>query len=273
MILCGRIFLGAQSPHVIVPRIWARKNYAHEVRTPGWYLAMDPFFPEFLFGARRPWKIWRRLLIPISLSTWKRFSRIRILRHTTQLCRLLLQCNWSFRTTFLWLFAWPFISLNMSEETLSSTCASGLRLVVWHTGGCQILLDKFFFNYHIGVEFLSFGLKRCPHCCQKFGLRIFLSLGQSWPSNLVRENTVVLFVSDHRTILLELVCHDWNYMSLLSNIVHVLSTQHTLTLCSPRRLSFHFHSWWLILFPQLRFGLWSFEFSSSDQCTDVFNRE
>ena len=93
----------------------------------------------------------------------------------------------------------------------------------------------------------------------------FLSLRQSWPSNLVREKTIVLFVSDHRASLLELVCHDWNFMSLLSNIVHVLSTQHTLPVSSPRMPSFLFDSWWLILFPQLRFGLWSFEFSSSDQ--------
>ena len=110
-----------------------------------------------------------------------------------------------------------------------------------------------------------------PEIC----LRVFLTLGQTWPSNLVREKTVVLLVSDHRASLLELVCHGWNYMSLLSNIVHVLSTQHNLTLCSPRRLSFLFDSWWLILFPQLRFGLWSFEFSSSDQydVLQIFHRE
>ena len=46
-------------------------------------------------------------------------------------------------------------------------------------------------------------------------LRIFSSLRQSCPSNLVREKTIVLFVSDHRTSLLLLVCDDWNYMSLL----------------------------------------------------------
>ena len=67
MLLCGRIFLGARCPHVIFPRIWASKDFAHEVHTLGWFLAMDPFFPEFWFGARCSWRIWRRVLIPIFL--------------------------------------------------------------------------------------------------------------------------------------------------------------------------------------------------------------
>ena len=53
----------------------------------------------------------------------------------------------------------------------------------------------------------------------------FLLHRLSWPSNLVRERTIVLFVS-----LLVLVCHDWNYMSLLLNIVQVCSTENTLPL-------------------------------------------
>ena len=44
-------------------------------------------------------------------------------------------------------------------------------------------------------------------------------------------------------------------MSLLLNIVHVLSSENTLTLSSLRRLSFLFDSWLLLLFPQLRSGL------------------
>ena len=35
MLLRGRIFLGAKSPHVIFPRILASKDYAHEVHTLG----------------------------------------------------------------------------------------------------------------------------------------------------------------------------------------------------------------------------------------------
>ena len=41
-------FLGTRSPHVIFPRISARKDYAHEAHTLGYYLAMDPFFPDVL---------------------------------------------------------------------------------------------------------------------------------------------------------------------------------------------------------------------------------
>ena len=55
------------------------------------------------------------------------------------------------------------------------------------------------------------------------------------------------------------------YMSLLLNIVHVSSTENTIPLSSLRWRSFFSDSWWLIFFPQLRSGLWSFEFSSSDQ--------
>ena len=34
-LLCGRILLGARSPHGIFPRILARKDYAHETHTFG----------------------------------------------------------------------------------------------------------------------------------------------------------------------------------------------------------------------------------------------
>ena len=64
--------------------------------------------------------------------------------------------------------------------------------------------------------------------------------------------------------LLVSVCHDWNYMSLLSNIDHVRSTESILLLSSQRsqrRLSFLSDSWSLLLSRHLRFGLWSFEFS------------
>ena len=131
----------------------------------------------------------------------------------------------------------------------------------WHTGGCS--------NLHDGVSTFFVTARNCaPFVCRAFlsaVLMIFLTLHQSWPSNLVREKTIVLFVSDHCTSLLVLVCCDWNYMSLLLNIVHVFSTENTLPLSSQRRLSFLFDTWWLIIFPQLCSRLWSFEFSSSDQ--------
>ena len=47
------------------PELWRAKTTPHEVHTFGLFLAMDPFFPDFLFDARCPWRIWRRVLIPI----------------------------------------------------------------------------------------------------------------------------------------------------------------------------------------------------------------
>ena len=51
------------------------------------------------------------------------------------------------------------------------------------------------YNFCIGTEFCSICLKSFHLCCQIL-LRGFLPHGQSWPSNLVREGTIVLFVSD-----------------------------------------------------------------------------
>ena len=42
MLLCGRIFLGAKSPHVIFNRILARKAHAHEIH---------------IIGTGHPWRI------------------------------------------------------------------------------------------------------------------------------------------------------------------------------------------------------------------------
>ena len=80
----------------------------------------------------------------------------------------------------------------------------------------------------------------------------------------MRVKKIVLFVSYLRHCCQRPLCHDWNYMSLLWKIVRVPSTENTLTLSSQRRHSFLHDSWWLTLVPQLHFGLWSFEFSSSD---------
>ena len=81
----------------------------------------------------------------------------------------------------------------------------------------------------------------------------------------MQQKTIVLFVSDLCHCFHGLLCHDWNYMIFLWTIVRLLSTENTLPLSPPRRLSFLFDSWWLIPFPQHRSGFWSFEFSSSDQ--------
>ena len=117
-------------------------------------------------------------------------------------------------------------------------------------------------NFNICVPARNFA----PCVCSCLFLKLFLTLRQSWPSSLVQEKTIVLFVSDHCTSLLVQVRHDWNCMSLLLNIVPVLSTENTLPLSFLRKLSGLLNSWWLILFPLFRSWLWSFEFSSSDQC-------
>ena len=112
----------------------------------------------------------------LTASFWSQISLfhvewIRILRCSTQSCKNPSIMQMILRTTFLWLFAGLFLSLNISEETISSIYASRLRLVVL----TQVRIPK----------------------------------------------TIVLFVSDHCIRLLVPVCHDWNCMSLLSNIVHV----------------------------------------------------
>ena len=55
MLLCGRTFLGARSPRVIFPRIWARKDYALEVlHTLGSFLAMEPFLSRICIWCQVP---------------------------------------------------------------------------------------------------------------------------------------------------------------------------------------------------------------------------
>ena len=115
------------------------------------------------------------------------------------------------------------------------------------------------------MEVLSFGLKRCPHCCQKFvwrffshfvslGLRIWCGRRQSSFSSLTTvQVSLNLFVMTETT---------WASFRTLSMCFPLNTLSH---FALHGELSFLFDSWWLILFPQRRFGLWSFEFASSDQ--------
>ena len=54
-----------------------------------------------------------------------------------------------------------------------------------------------YYNFCIGTEFCSICLKSSHLRCLIL-LRVFLPRRPSWPSNLVRERTTVLFVSDLR---------------------------------------------------------------------------
>ena len=87
-----------------------------------------------------------------------------------------------------------------------------------------------YYNFCIGTEFCSFCLKSLHLCCLIL-LRVFLPRRLSWPSNLVRQRTTVLFVSDLRHGFPRLL-HDWNCMSVLSIIVHLICIEKIL----PRQL-------------------------------------
>ena len=143
------------------------------------------------------------------------------------------------------------------------TCIQSQTCSFWHTGGCQILHDVFLqiLNRH-GISFLlseelssSLPDSFDGFCPSPSVFAFELDAGEDdrpfrlWPAPLFPEA----------------MCHDWDFMRLLWNTVHVPSPENTLPLSSQPRLCFLFDSWWLLLFPQLRYGLWSFEFSSSDQ--------
>ena len=57
LLLCGRVFLGARFRLVSSPQTWERTDCAHEVHTLEQLFAKDPFFPDFFWGATRPWRI------------------------------------------------------------------------------------------------------------------------------------------------------------------------------------------------------------------------
>ena len=128
-LLSGRIFLGAKSFQEIFPLIPARKNYAQEAHFFGssrWTLS----FPNFdlvpcAFGAFDG-AIWSQF----SRFMWNRLSQVTILRHTTQLRRLLQYRNWSFRTTFLRLLVGLSFSLNKSEMAFVAMDTTFFRFVI-----------------------------------------------------------------------------------------------------------------------------------------------
>ena len=177
-----------------------------------------------------------------TLFTQNRLSRIRILRYTTQLCRLLQWCNWSFRTTFLWLFAGLFLCLKMLKSAFIAMCASGFRPVIQTHGK----MPKF--TWRILTEFEStwnFALVQRAFLFTAWSLSRFLPLAVRLFCLRMgcRRRRSSFFVSDHCHCCQRLSCHDWEYMSLLWNIIHVPSTENTFPLSSQRRLSFLFDAW------------------------------
>ena len=86
----------------------------------------------------------------------------------------------------------------------------------------------------------------------------------SVPSHLVRKRMIVLLTCGPLSGF-QLLAHGGNCLSLLLNLVHLLSTDSILPLSSQRRFSFSYNPWLLLLFPPLRSGSWSFCSSGSDQ--------
>ena len=150
--------------------------------------------------------------------------------------------NWSFRTTFLWLFAGLFLCLDMSKSAFIAMCASGFRPVIQTHGK----MPKF--TWRILKEFEStwnFALVQRAFLFTAWSLSGFLPLAVRLFCLRMgcRRRRSSFFVSDHCHCCQRLSCHDWEYMSLLWNIIHVPSTENTFPLSSQRRLSFLFDAW------------------------------
>ena len=192
---------------------------------------MDPFFHYFF-----------KNLVPgllgefdgvfrsqFSRFTLHRFSRIRILRCTTQWKRLLQYSNWSLCTTFLRL-------LVGGTWHLSPCIHSFFRLVIQTHERVSELTWRIFTEFESAWKTLLSNVFSClqPDPSEGFCPSPSVCL----PSNGMREKTIALFVSDTCDCFQRLGCHDWNYMSLLWNIVQVSSTENTLPLSSQRKLAF-----------------------------------
>ena len=237
-LLCGRIFLGAKSPQEIFPLIPARKNYAQEAHFFGssrWTLS----FPNFdlvpcAFGAFDG-AIWSQF----SRFMWNRLSQVTILRHTTQLRRLLQYRNWSFRTTFLRLLVGLSFSLNKSEMAFVAIYTTFFWFVIQIHGRTTESTWRIFTELESAWNFILVFRVFLFIAWSLWGF-VFLAVSMVLPSHGRREKTIALFVSDLRPSFHWRVGHDWNYMNLLWSIVHVPSIENTLSLSSHRRLCFLF---------------------------------
>ena len=185
-----------------------------------------------------------------SRFTWNRFSRIRILRYTTQLYRFLQCSTWSYLHHLSSFSCLAFLLLqhvgngicrhvHILFQIFNSDTREGAR--IYMTDCYRILIGMEFHSYQtsfpvyclISGKFLS-----SPSACFAFewDAREDDRPFRLWPCPLFRM---------------------WKHPP-------------TWTMCFPplphscqRRLSFLCDSWWLIPFPQHRSGLWRFESSSS----------
>ena len=198
MLLCGRIFLGAKYPPVLFPRILARKDCAREVHTClNNSFRWTPFFPGF-FWCQVPLENLTACFDPNFPST----RRIDFLGYESSDTQR--NCVDSFNNATV-PFAPPFFDNLLGFSSASTRLkkhvlpkfASCLRRVVLTHGRMPKHYMTGFYNFCDGTEFRSICLKSFHLCCLVF--EDFLPRRQSWPSNLVRERTIVFFISDHRT--------------------------------------------------------------------------
>ena len=223
---------------------------------------MDPFYPEFLFGATCPWRIWRRDLVPIFLlSVEQTFSDEYLETHspivrTPFINQLILSHHLCL--TSCWASPPPLhVGIDMCRHVciLSQACNYDTR------EGANSYMTGFLHFLHQHGILCSFYLKGFL----LWGLNLWrVSFRHSVPSLLVRERTIVLLLSEPR-ICFQMPDHGVNYTSLLTNIVQLLSTGSILSLSSLRWLSSLFDSWLLLLSQLFLSRLWSSLSSLSDE--------
>ena len=140
--------------------------------------------------------------------------------------------------TFCWAFPLP----QHVKSAFIAMCASGFRPVIQTHGK----MPKF--TWRILTEFEStwnFALVQRAFLFTAWSLSRFLPLAVRLFCLRMgcRRRRSSFFVSDHCHCCQKLSCHDWEYMSLLWNIIHVPSTENTFPLSSQRRLSFLSDAW------------------------------
>ena len=172
---------------------------------------MDPFFHQFWFGAKCLWRICRRVLIPTCRT---RLSRIRILRHTTQVEELILSHHLS--STSCWAFPLP---QHVGNGFYRHMCIRIQTCNFWHTGKCRFLHDGVLqFLYWIRIWLLFSELS---------------SLLPSSPSVFAFESVAGQRRSSFSSLITATVARSDFGMtettSVSCNIVNVPSTENTLT--------------------------------------------
>ena len=182
------------------------------------------FSLPFFFALWDPGEFDGVLRSQFSFFPKNRLSRMKILRHTTQLYILLQEKQLILSHHHSLTFCWAFLPAQHVWDDISCHFC-----ILFQT--CNFDAREDASNYTTWLFYFGKGI--CPFspmgyvlCCLNFW-RVFARL--SWPSYVVRKRTIVLFVSEPR-ICFQIQVHDWNYKSLLSNTANLLSTDSILPL-------------------------------------------